>query len=137
MHTSQQHMHMISEKQKKGDKNMRLAKKLGAVVAMAAVCLTTVAPTTASAATCPPHYYTKTVDTNVITEGAYREHEYEKGFQEINGQMVPIFDTCRVDKLIYYHTKACTFCGDISSVYTTEEKYKHVSCGRGIVDTDD
>ena len=57
-------MHMIGEKQKKGNKNMRIAKKLGAVVAMAAVCLTTIVPTTVSAAECPPHYMVRENEVN-------------------------------------------------------------------------
>ena len=87
---------------------MRLAKKLGAVVAMAAVCLTMVAPTMASAATCPPHYFSVYDTDQVITTTT---HEYLYGVIKYpDGSEKEDWRTCTVTTTKYYDNAICLDC---------------------------
>ena len=120
----------MSEIRKKGDKKMRVAKKLGAVVAMAAVCLTMVAPTTASAATCPPHYFsvydTDKVVTTTTHEYVYGIIKYPDGSEEEDRR------TCVITTTKYYNNAVCLNCS-AKERYVDESKTSHshsANCGQ-------
>ena len=103
---------------------MRLAKKLGAVVAMAAVCLTTVVPTTASAATCPPHYM---IRTNEVNTSYTQQHGYLLYVTEYGEEK---WANCVMDISTHQYDLECTKCNE----YKLKNQgpgtvIKHSACG--------
>ena len=102
---------------------MRLAKKLGAVVAMAAVCLTTVAPTTASAGTCPPHTFVKVVE----ARDSYTEHHaYLYGI--VDGEDT-IWKDCVITTTKIVYALNCEYCDEYISSYDRTTTVTHSACG--------
>ena len=101
---------------------MRLAKKLGAVVAMATVCLTTVAPTMASAATCPPHAFTTVREYDSHTE----HHAYLYGV--VDGEEL-IWRDCVITTTKITENLKCNNCNLIIPDEDPEEITTHSACG--------
>ena len=105
-------------KKNEEEKSMRLWKKVSAMVAMAAVCMTMAVPVTASAAEvdarvggCPGGCVWELDIKKVVTDSEVHEH---------NGEYL-----CRIDYITIYYFKYCNGCG-INQGYTHEYDTEHV-----------
>lgn len=98
---------------------MRIAKKLGAVVAMAAVCLTMAAPITAKAVVCPPHEFDEVEQScNSYTE----HHAYHYG--TINGDE-KIWKDCVITTTKIVYALDCCHCEEYIPNYRETTSVTH------------
>ena len=111
---------------------MRLWKKVSAMVAMAAVCMTMAVPVVASAETnmarnCPPHEYSGTL----IREEVYRTetHEYLDITPNGDGTMTGVTKKCTIQHIKIYHYQQCQDCPMTVTLWN-EETTRHMDCGQ-------
>ena len=111
---------------------MRLWKKVSAMVAMAAVCMTMAVPAVASAETnmareCPPHQYSS----ELTGEEVYRTetHEYLHMIPQADGTMKGVWKDCTIQHIKIYHYQECVNCHMRTTLWT-EETTRHMDCGQ-------
>ncbi len=106
---------------------MRLAKKFGVIVAMAAVCLTMAAPTTANAGTCPPHYFSVYDTDQEITTST---HKYVYSItKHPDGSIEKHYDYCTVTVEKIYSNSICLNCSLKKRELTSESDSHSDDCG--------
>ena len=103
---------------------MRLVKKLGAVMAMSAVCLTMVAPTTASASTATESCAHSFIKQNPSTTYETFQHGYYVGLDEDGRE---IWNNCVINRKTYTYEERCRKCGIVET--HTEITDTHSHCG--------
>lgn len=111
---------------------MRVWKKVSAMVAMAAVCMTMAGPVVASAETnmtrnCPPHEYSGTL----TREEVYRTetHEYLDITPDGDGTMTGVWEDCTIQHIKIYYYQECENCHMRTTLWT-EETTRHMNCGK-------
>ena len=118
-------MHMISEKQNKGEKHMRLAKKFGAVVATVVVCSAVLIPTIANAQAtgCPPHEFSTVIQSHDVYT---QHHGYLYGI--IDGD-VEMWRDCLITTTEIVYALDCDNCEEYISDYEEIKTVTHSECG--------
>ena len=114
---------------------MRLWKKVSAMVAMAAMCMTLAVPVTASAAEvdartggCAQHNWTETM-VRYRVDSTY-PHDYVLIAENKDGSVTIIKGVCTVEERTAIHYKACTNCGIVQTEGSESAPDKHSSCGQ-------
>lgn len=103
----------------------KIMKKLVAVVATVAMCSSVVAPVSAKATTCPPHYFVYEI--REFLGGMYDHPYLYSETEELDGSISLDYRTCYVDIMVTETKKVCTKCRRVESTDYEEEEHHRVN----------